>query len=480
MKTKQLFLIIIAILPFFCFCQDGSPDLSFGNNGFVETDIDSGSDYAWVGVQQTDGKLLVGGEGEFENNSYAILARYNIDGSLDTSFGTNGMVYRDFFGFRLIKLQAPNKILTGIRYGGSMGGFELTRFFEDGLVDTSFGANGELSLSSTTESYKSLQMLNDGKFLISGETTNSPSEINIIRFLQNGEIDTSFGTNGSVTALIGNENNLALTIEVTEDNHFFVLGKRTNNNSPHYFLLKFLPDGNLDTSFGIDGIADIPGEETGCSFRLTTNGKIVVRCSNNDSKYFLRLSSNGLLDSTFGSNGSFTYTSSFNNFLVQENQRIIVYGLDWDPFEGGGYLFISRYFESGTIDTGFNYTINYNELNNSKALIQDDGKITVIGSSMWYNGYTDFVLLRYNNDPLGIEDQPLEKFSVYPNPSSGIFKIQHDFLAAETPYLITDVLGKTITKGYLKNDQTEINLTNVKSGVYFLSASNKTIKLIKN
>tara|TARA_R110000787_G_scaffold28923_4_gene78740 strand:- start:18292 stop:19734 length:1443 start_codon:yes stop_codon:yes gene_type:complete len=480
MKNKHLLIILFTLLPFITFSQDGTPDLSFGNNGIVETDIDNGWDFAWEIAQQTDGKLLIGGEGEFEGIGYTILARYLVDGSLDTSFGANGMILSDFFGFNMIEFQESNKILTGIHYGGNMGGFELIRFFEDGLLDSSFGTNGEISLTSTTESYKSLQMLNDGNFLISGETTNSPSEIKITRFLQNGDIDNSFGTSGSVTTLIGNENNFAGTMEVTDSNHFFVLCKTTVVESSQYFLLKYLPDGNLDTSFGIDGIADIPGDETSCSFKLTTNGKIVVRCSNEDSKYFLRLLANGMLDTSFGNNGSFNYTFPFNGYLVQENQRIIVYGNGWDPFEGGGYLEMRRYFEGGTIDTGFNFNNNYVELNNSRAIIQYDGKITVVGSSMWYNGGPDFALLRYNNNPLGIEEQQLYKISVYPNPSNGIFNIQHDVLTAETQYQVTDVLGKIITTGYLKNNQTEINLTAVKSGVYFLNASNKTIKLIKN
>jgi hypothetical protein len=82
----------------------------------------------------------------------------------------------------------------------------------------------------------------------------------------------------------------------------------------------------------------------------------------------------------------------------------------------------------------------------SSFLLLNSGKIIGLGSTFWFDGPQDFVLSRYNNDPLGIEDQHLEKLSVFPNPSNGTFKIQHDYLAAETPYLITDVLGKIITK----------------------------------
>jgi len=111
--------------------------------------------------------------------------------------------------------------------------------------------------------------------------------------------------------------------------------------------------------------------------------------------------------------------------------------------------------------------------------MQSDGNIAVVGSSMWYNGAEDIVLLRYNNNQLGIEEQQIQKLSVFPNPSTGIFIIPHDAISSDTQYQITDITGKIIKLGFLTGEQTKVDLTDVISGVYFFNALNNTLKLVK-
>jgi hypothetical protein len=305
------------------------------------------------------------------------------------------------------------------------------------------------------------------------------------QYLPNGTIDTSFGNNGIKNYLIGNESNSVRgKIQVADNGSIVLLNKIINSSINSNIIMKCLPDGTLDNGFGINGIATIPiWEENFCKPLLFPDGSILVSCSYFDNsqniyiKTMLKLSSEeGNLDLNFGIDG-FIYDNVAD--IIQPNQRILIKNLtDW---YGDITLDLRRFYSIGSIDSSFDYSPNYDLLLNYHVNLQNNGNILIAGSSTLESTITaDIVLQQYNNDPLGIEDQQLEKFSVYPNPSSGIFKIQHDFLDAETPYQVTDALGKIITTGFLKNDQAEINLTSVKSGVYFLSASNKTIKLIKN
>lgn len=436
-------------------------------------------------AQQSDGKLVIAGGAEFINGFFPTLVRYFPDGSLDTSFGTNGIVWKDYgtgnnADYNRIYFQPPDKIIAGTKYGQGFG-FRLTRFFENGTVDSSFGINGDLLISLPDIQIIDLKFLNDGKFMASGYNNNTPSEIIVIRYLENGELDTSFGVNGVITILIGNQNNYSGKLEITEDNNFFVLGYTMNFGESEYFLLKFLSNGDLNPSFGVNGVADIPGDEVSCNFQLSPGSKIVLSCFDSNSHYFTRLLADGSLDISFGNGGSFIYPYFFPRaFLVQQNNRILLSGNPQDPLEGGGYLYMDRYHQGGSTDSSFDYNVIYPELDSTRTILQEDGKIVVAGTSMWYNGPVDFVLQRFNNNPLAVPEYNLNNLKVYPNPSLGNFTIEHDFIiGADIPYYITDVSGKVLQKGVLSGEQTTIDLSPAESGMYLLSTSTQTVRLIK-
>jgi hypothetical protein len=314
----------------------------------------------------------------------------------------------------------------------------------------------------------------------------SGDEIILIKHLENGTIDTTFGNNGIINHDI-EEVNRVFNGAIQEAGKIVVSAKHDMINSDDsVFFIRFLENGLLDTDFGINGIFEpsIFGEFIYTNALVIDNSnRIVAAFANldanneayNSSAY--RILPDGEIDDTFGNNG-FKELGTFSpkSLIIQTNNRVLIGG--GIPFFEGSYLSMKRLLDNGNFDASFtNILVSFAQPSNF--LLLNNGKILGLSYTFEFDGPMNFVLSRYNNNPLGTEDHQLEKFSIFPNPSNGIFKIQHDYLTTETPYQITDVLGKIIMTGVLKNNLSEMNLSNMSPGVYYLNASNKTIKLIR-
>ncbi|MEP6995268.1 MAG: delta-60 repeat domain-containing protein, partial [Acidobacteriota bacterium] len=136
---------------------DGDLDPTFGTGGQVQTDFNHSTDIANAVALQSDGKLVVVGQ-TYTNNDYTgedfAVARYNANGTLDTTFGSGGKVTTDFPGLAAVPssviIQPDGKILVA---GGAfpnftfLGDFKLVRYNSNGSLDTSFGAGGIVTTS---------------------------------------------------------------------------------------------------------------------------------------------------------------------------------------------------------------------------------------------------------------------------------------------------------------------------------------------
>ena len=168
---------------------DGTLDTTFNRNGKVTTDFNSGSDYAYSILVQPDGKVLVAGTG---NYGFA-LARYNIDGSLDTGFDGDGKAVLTIGSYTYdtiyaLSLQADGKILAG---GVSNNNFALARYNTNETLDPSFGSGGKLTTDfGGGDIVRRIIVQQDGKILVVG---GSDSFLAIARYTVNGTLDTSFG-----------------------------------------------------------------------------------------------------------------------------------------------------------------------------------------------------------------------------------------------------------------------------------------------
>jgi uncharacterized delta-60 repeat protein len=173
------------------FNSNGTLDTTFGSSGIVIKPIGSGYDEGQSLAIQPDGKILLGGYCSNGRNNDFCIARFNSNGTLDTTFGSSGKVIQPIGLWRdvglSVAIQPDGKILLG---GGDCGNrrysyFCIARFNSDGTLDTSFGSSGKViqTIGSSLDYGKSLAIQPDGKILLGGSCKNgSNQDFCIVRF----------------------------------------------------------------------------------------------------------------------------------------------------------------------------------------------------------------------------------------------------------------------------------------------------------
>ena len=185
---------------------DGSLDATFGNGGKVVTDFGQGLEsYALALMIQPDGKIVIAGEGSY----YFLVARYNSAGTLDTSFAGNGYAFANFSsnwdGATDALLQPDGKIvLVGWSIANSpYDSFAMARFNADGSFDQSFGDGGKVLMLDQGD-LNAVVLQSDGKLVALGTSNSfSDSAFQLLRFDVNGSLDSTFGSDGTVTTSFG-------------------------------------------------------------------------------------------------------------------------------------------------------------------------------------------------------------------------------------------------------------------------------------
>jgi uncharacterized delta-60 repeat protein len=246
------------------FNNDGTLDNSFGNNGEVTTNFLGGDDAAYALLAQPDGKIIVAGtagDARGSDESRIALARYNTDGSLDSSFNYTGKVAKHanangFDDCHAAILQQDGKIVTvGSSYGTlTKYDYTLARFKPNGKIDSSFGTNGftatdfgsfDVPTAAATQS--------DGKIIVTGYThTGSNYKIVVARYTENGILDNSFGVNGSVIITFGAPYAFSNGVAVQEDDKIVLIARSTPNEN-NSIIVKLNKDGSRDNTFGENG-----------------------------------------------------------------------------------------------------------------------------------------------------------------------------------------------------------------------------------
>jgi uncharacterized delta-60 repeat protein len=204
---------------------DGSLDAGFGAGGKVITDL-GGYDSASSVAIQPNGKVVVGGD-SFNLDTFnddLALARYSADGSLDPSFGTGGKVIANLGAQEAIgdiALQANGKIValgTTIDFVTSNADFELARFNTDGSLDTTFGAGGHVTTDfGGFDVGAEVVIQPDGKIVAAGPYQGLVSDFGLARYNSDGSPDAGFGTDGVVTTDFGGDFNLNFNVALQPD-----------------------------------------------------------------------------------------------------------------------------------------------------------------------------------------------------------------------------------------------------------------------
>jgi len=415
---------------------DGDLDPTFGTGGVVMTDFNISTDLANAVAVQADGKLVVAGttyvNNDFSDEDFAI-ARYNTDGSLDMSFGTNGKVTTDFPGLAAVisavVVQPDGKIVVA---GGAYplftfaGDFKVARYNPDGSLDTSFGAGGIVTTIFPGDGSFAfaLAVQSDGKIIAAGTDffdfnpgDMSDTDFALARYNPDGSLDATFGNGGTVTTdFLGAEDDV-FSVLIQPDGKIVAVGSA---NSPFDFYdfaaARYMSNGSLDTTFGTGGKMRVDfgnqDMDIASDAALQSDGKIVAAGTTvfdfgvEQDFALTRFNSNGTIDTTFGTNGLLlidfdSFAQSANAVLIQPDGKIITVGYPNTELDDSDFL-LARCNPDGSLDPSFGVggkvRTSLGDLNSAAndAVLQPDGKIVAVGwNPTQKEGGVEFALVRY-------------------------------------------------------------------------------------
>ena len=244
---------------------DGTPDMSFDADGMLISALPSGNSSDVL--VQPDGKIVVAGTGPGTGFRDMTLVRYNLDGSLDTGFDTDGVVQTDFAGSsdaaNALALQQDSKIVAaGVANTAPGHGdedFALARYNPDGSLDTSFDSDGKVKtdISSTAEfsSYDAandLAIQPDGKIVAAGKAqTRTPGtfvnldDFALARFNANGALDKTFSGDGKLMTNFGSANDVANAIALQPDGRILAGGKTGDSEVNNLAIARYYGDDTV-------------------------------------------------------------------------------------------------------------------------------------------------------------------------------------------------------------------------------------------
>ncbi len=276
---------------------NGSLDRSFGNGGIVTTTFPEGS-YASDVALAPDGKIIAAGTvfvdfipGESSNTDFA-LARYNPDGSPDTTFGNGGQVSTDFVGLEddafSVLIQPDGKIVAvgSANNPATYYDFAAVRYLSNGTIDTTFGVAGKVSTDFGDQNFdraRSAVLQPNGSIVAAGFAISQNGGVQnfaVARYTSSGILDATFSGDGKTQIDFGDCCQSANKVLLQSDGKIVTVGYANTEDSDSDFLLARLnPRGSLDASFGVGGkvrtsFGDLNGGANGAA--LQSDGKIVA------------------------------------------------------------------------------------------------------------------------------------------------------------------------------------------------------------
>lgn len=472
----------------------GALDPLFGTNssgvfdasGTVATNFGN-FDSSFAVAIQADGKILVGGGADITGVHDFALVRYNLDGTLDSSFGSSGTVTTNFGGSEEIEdiiIQSDGKIVVVgfTTAGASTQNFAIARYNTDGSLDTSFNPGGalgdvpnvagllNLDITGGVDFVKGVALQQDQKMVIVGGDGISDDAI-VIRLNSNGSLDTTFNAGGVLGGAPNTAGIITFDFGVTDasevaianDGSIFVVGSGEPDGTTHQMLLKLTQFATFDTEFGT-GIGDIfDGSGTvfdkfgatslqGKSIALQLDGKILVGSNwfmTNDNRFAVaRYNSDGTLDSAFGADASgafdgsgFTVTDfagfplgTASELGIQSTGKIVFGGAVRTTTVGSAQFAVVRYNINGTLDNTFDGDGRaLTALGDSGArslAVQFDDKVLLAGTGDGASS-RDIVTARYTTDSV-----------VDPTANDDTFDICTDSQNIFLPVLANDLVGE--------------------------------------
>jgi uncharacterized delta-60 repeat protein len=261
---------------------DGGLDTSFSGNGKVfVTFSGSKDDKCWAGAVQSDDKIIAAGYVS-TNSADIALARLNTDGTLDTSFSSDGKIIANLGGsdsIRAVEIDANGKIVVA---GKAANDFFVSRYTTAGALDTSFSSDGihtfDLGAGNTDQLW-GMKIQDDGKIVVAG--FNGSGNIGVARLNADGTMDSGFGSGGITITDFGGSDDRAYDLAVASDGKILVGGYTNTAGNYDFAVARYTSAGVLDSGFSSDGKAtvDVRGsnrDDYAYSLAIAGNGSVVL------------------------------------------------------------------------------------------------------------------------------------------------------------------------------------------------------------
>ncbi len=501
-----IFLFLLTLLGFYpgsAGAVPGAVDTSFGNLGFVVTDFAGDNDRANGMALQPDGKIVAAGTAFVDGDDDFAVARYNPDGTLDTTFNpsgtTPGLVTTDISGNddngQAVVIQPDGKIVVaGTAHVSGNDDFAVVRYEANGDLDSTFNASGSPAgvftrdvSGADLDDRAAAVAIHDGKIVVVGVVRGDDNDFAVMRLGDTGELDSTFNPSGSPAGIVitdasgADKDDEASGVAIQTDGKIVAVGQvSVDTNDNDFILVRYEEDGDPDPTFNSTGIVTTDFNsgsfESAFSVAIQPDGKIVAAgftSDLSDNDYAVaRYETDGDLDSTFNSTGKvitdFTDVDDVAHAVaIQPDGKIVVAGFFSDDDLSIDDFSLARYNTDGTLDTsGFNssgplpgraitdfFGVNLDDSAHAVA-IQPDGKVVAVGES-GSGGTPNFALVRYqgNSADLKIAKSASASSVIVGDSVTYTLTVTNNSLQPADGVVVTDTLTGAVSFGTISASQ---------------------------
>lgn len=370
---KKIWLIYITILIVLSplRSQQWIPDTLFGNNAGLQVS-NPGSKYLYNLASQPDGKIIAGGYLNYAGSDYNALVRFDECGLIDSSFGIDGFVQHQFMLRNKAyhtSLQQDGKILcTGVQASSNALSVQIpfiARYTSNGSPDTQFANNGSQSVrfdNVSSGSFYTVKEIQGGRILGMGISSSNGNGgyhgLGVMRFKQNGSLDSTFGVAGKARTII-NTYYFPARGGVLSNGQIIVAGRYYDNGLVRFAATCFDSTGNVVTSFANSGVftdtVNLKGIYSDAYLAIQTDNKVVLAATREPESSgieLIRFSATGVLDPSFGAGGHANINIpnvTCTGLKLLANNKILIFGSKNDVNTGCAI----RLNSSGDIDSSF-------------------------------------------------------------------------------------------------------------------------------
>jgi uncharacterized delta-60 repeat protein len=484
----------------------GTLDPTFADNGkFI---MDNGNLDLFTDVEiQNDGKIIAIGityDAAYVASAQAI--RFMPDGTIDQSFGANG-IFTYSLNFEANVYGCVIKDNGKILMTGSTTDYNdyrilLIQLNENGTLDAGFGVGGVVvqkigpDMNFFEDHSYAITLQDDGKILIAGKSYNVDYQFVpvVVRFTENGGLDNTFGTNGVAGIPVIEVENDFDCLLVQEDGKIVASGHYANNFLSFAMLVvRFMPDGTLDATFGNNGIVNYPyqADTEGFAIALTSDNDYLITgftasADYNFSMFLMKLDQQGELVTAFGDGGivvaDYDQYDIGYSLYIQGDGKILVGGTSGEFLPGDNDMAVWRYHPDGTLDETFG-TDGMSQIqffgNPDEGLAmahQSDGKIIIAGKARDMN--FDYAMVRLTNDfNTAIPENESTNLLLSPNPvaKNSDLRISYKLSASGNVQVkminSLGIIAAVVELGYQNADDQMSTFTipsAIEPGVYFI------------